>query len=206
MPSRPQIQFVAAITVLVFALGIIGSGGTVDSHWLRFYSYAVTAAVIALTAWNRWLWRTWLGQSFGATPRHLRGTWKGTLASQWIDPTTGRSPDPKPAYLVIRQTASSVTATMLTDEMRSTSSLAEVSKVDDAASLNYIYLSRPRSHVEHRSRMHFGSTSLDISGKPATRLQGRYWTDRDSRGELDLDQRVRKDADDYESAARLFQH
>jgi hypothetical protein len=94
---------------------------------------------------------------------------------------------------------------MLTDEMRSTSSLASVSGTDGDLSLNYIYLSRPKSRVEHRSRIHAGATSLDVSGKPASRLHGRYWTDRDSRGELDFTARVVQLADDYETAAKLFE-
>lgn len=205
MPTKPHVQVIAAVTVLVFAVGILASGGNVDSTWLKFYSMAVTVAVAVLTLWNRWLWRTRIGQSFKAAPRNLSGTWKGRLTSQWLDPTSGAARAPKPAYLVIRQTASTISVTMLTDEMRSTSSLAEVvAAADGASSLNYLYLSRPKSSVEPQSRMHPGATSLDVTGTPATRLHGRYWTDRESRGELDFDQRTRKLADDYETAASLF--
>ena len=67
-----------------------------------------------------------------------------------------------------------------------------------------MYLNRPDSSVEHRSRMHHGSASLDITGAPATRLRGRYWTDRDSEGELDFRERNRMLADDYDEADALF--
>ncbi len=52
--------------------------------------------------------------------------------------------------------------------------------------------------------MHHGSTVLDIVGNPAKRLSGRYWTDRDSRGELAFTERSKKIADDYLDAAELF--
>jgi hypothetical protein len=52
--------------------------------------------------------------------------------------------------------------------------------------------------------MHHGSTSLDITGLPATRLRGRYWTDRESQGELDLTERKRATVDDYDEARALF--
>src|SRR6266540_6888152 len=119
MLSKGQIYVVAALTVLVFAVGIILSGATVESSWLRFYSYAVMVGVVALALWNQWIWRLPLAQRFNSVPRDINGTWKGTLETQWVDPDGGRSPSSKPAYLVVRQTASSIAVTMLTDEMRS---------------------------------------------------------------------------------------
>ncbi len=202
--ARWQIQVIIAVAILVFAVGIVVTGGSPNPRWLQFYSYAVLAAVVVLTLWDRWIWRWRVSQRFSWVPRNIGGTWGGALTSQWIDPKTGNPPPTKPAYLVVRQTASSVSATMFTDEMRSRSSLGMVSGYDGAASLEYMYLSRPDSSVEHRSRMHHGSTSLDIVGAPAKRLKGRYWTDRDSKGELDFRKHTSKYADDYESAAELI--
>jgi hypothetical protein len=204
MMARPQVQLVAAVVVVVFAIGILTSGGNVDSGWLRFYSIAVTAALVVLGLWNRWLWRLSWVQRLQAVPRDLRGTWRGTLSSQWIDSKTGSSLPPKPAYLVLRQTFSAVSVVLITDESASKSSLARVRTGDGSAGLDYMYLNEPKSSVEHRSRMHHGSTSLSITGRPARRLHGRYWTDRDSRGELDFTERVNTTADDFESAESLF--
>jgi hypothetical protein len=204
MKHRLAIQVVAAVVVGVFAIGIWASGDKVDVGWLRFFSAAVLAAVAVLALWDRVLWKRPLFQRIRGVPRNLGGTWKGTLTSFWTDPQTGKPPAPKPAYLVIRQTVSAVSVALLTDESRSMSSYGVVSTVDGAASLDYIYLNRPDSRVEHRSRMHHGSASLDITGCPATRLRGRYWTDRDSRGELDFTARSPKTADDFDEAQALF--
>jgi len=204
MINKTLVQVIAGVVVLIFAVGILLSGGHADLAWLRFYSIAVTGAVVVLALWDRWLWRLKVVQSGKSIPRDLRGTWKGTLTSFWLDPNTGQGPAPKPAYIVIRQTWSSVSVTMLTDESRSHSSLGKVSSGDGVSSLDYMYLNRPDNRVEHRSRMHHGSTSLDITGNPVTRLRGRYWTDRDSRGELDFTQRVAALAEDYDSATNLF--
>lgn len=84
------------------------------------------------------------------------------------------------------------------------STVAQVFR-DNGCSLDYIYLNRPDSKVEHRSRMHHGSASLDITGLPATRLKGRYWTDRDTKGELDFTERRQKTVDDFEQGSSLFQ-
>ncbi len=204
MMGRAQAQIVVAVAVVVFAVGILLSGDEPNPGWLRFYSAAVALAVAILGAWDRWLWRLSLAQKVPSVPSDLSGTWKGTLTTFWIDPSTGESPPAKDAYLVIRQTASTVSVTMLTDEMRSRSSLSSLSGTDGDRSLDYMYLSRPDSRVEHRSRIHHGSTSLDLTGRPVTRLRGRYWTNRDSRGELDFKEHVKATVDDYESAVAQF--
>lgn len=204
MIAKPLVQALVALVVLVFAVGILTSGGRADAGWLSFYSYAVGVAMIGLWLWDRWLWRTGPAQKFRAIPHDLRGTWKGTLTSQWTDPLTSLPIPAKPAYLVIHQTWSAVSVTLLTDESASQSSLAKVKAEDNSASLDYMYLNEPKSSIEHRSRMHHGSTSLAISGRPAIRLYGRYWTDRESRGELDFKQHSSALADDYENAENLF--
>jgi ABC-type nickel/cobalt efflux system permease component RcnA len=202
--GRLQVQVVIACAVVVFALGIIVTGGEANPKWLQFYSYAVLAGVGALFLWDRWIWRTAWPQKLKAVPHDLNGTWEGVLTSFWKDPATGVSPPPKPAFLVIRQTSSTTSVTMLTDEMKSGSTFARVTRLDGDSSIAYMYLSKPANRVADRSRMHHGSTTLDISGTPATRLCGHYWTDRDSRGELDFTHRSAKHADDFQEAQGLF--
>jgi hypothetical protein len=198
------IRVVAAVVIIVLATGTWLTSGKVDVGWLRFFSAAVLTATLILALWDLWLWRTKLVQRIPGVPRCVRGTWQGTLTSFWVDPTTGASPPPKTVYLVIHQTATLVTIKLFTDESRSTSTLAAVSAVDSAWTLAYLYLNRPDMHAEHRSRMHHGSTVLDVSGSPATRLNGRYWTDRDSKGQLEFTKRDHKLADDYPEAAAYF--
>lgn len=204
MSRNILVQVVAAIVVTVFAVGIWFTGGIPDLSWLRFFSVAVFVAVGVLTIWDHWLWHLPLIQKLPQAPRDLRGTWKGTLESFWIDPATGSSPPVKAAYLVIRQSASTASVVMLTNESRSKSSLATISDDGVSASLDYMYLNCPDSRFEYRSRMHHGSTSLDIVGRPASRLRGRYWTNRDSRGELDFNERSKKIVDDFLEAETLF--
>jgi hypothetical protein len=199
------IQVAAAAVVLVFAVGIISSGDQVKSSWLGYYSYAVTAATVALALWNNWMWRWKWVQKLPRVTRSIRGTWRGTLTSGWNDPSTGLSPPPKPVFLVVRQSASSISAVLLTDESSSRSTLASLAEDEIGAALSYIYLNRPKIGVEHRSRMHNGSAFLEVSGRPASRLYGRYWTDRDTRGEFNFDQCRIAIADDFDEALRLFQ-
>lgn len=201
---RQLVQVVATVVVLVFGLGLWLSDVEPMLTWLRFYSGAVIAATAVLWLWESILWRTQAGQAVKSVPRNLNGTWKGTLSSFWVDPSTQKRIDPKTAYLVVRQTATSIRVILLTDESRSVSSVGHVSGDEGERSLDYMYLNRPQARVEDRSRMHHGSTSLDIIGDRPHRLRGRYWTDRDTRGELDFTDRDKRKVDSYEDAVALF--
>ena len=204
MTSRVHVQLVSAIVVAVFAGGIWLSGGQLHSQWLRFYGAAVFLATVALSLWESYFWRLPLVQRIGAVPPNLRGTWKGTLTSLWIDPKTGISLPPKTAYLVVRQRASSVSVTLITDESRSSSYMGQVDTIDGNTVLSYSYRNRPSPLVESRSRMHHGTALLDVSGRPVDRLEGRYWTDRDSKGELGFSTHSKFFVNDFTSAERLW--
>lgn len=204
MIKRTTIQIVAGVVLTVFAAGIILTGGRLEAGWLRFYSVAVLVAMGLFACWEHFAWRWALVQKYRGGPRDLRGTWKGRIRSFWQNPETGVCPPEKDVYLVIRQTATSCSVVLLTDESRSASRFAMIEEDTAGATLLYIYVNRPDLHVEHRSRMHHGTTSLDITGRPPTRLRGRYWTDRDSRGELDFVERNPSASEDFDEAQRLF--
>ena len=197
-------QVVALVVVLALMVGIWSTGDTVNPEWLRFFSAAVFVATLTLNLWDWLIWRIGPLQRIGSVPRNLRGTWEGELTSFWEDPDTGATPPPKTVYLVVRQTASTVSTVLYTDEAKSYSTLGHVSTKTALPALEYLYEGRPDSRVEDRSRAHRGTASLDISGRPATKLKGRYWTDRDSRGELVFTSRAKRLADDYQNAASLF--
>lgn len=68
-----------------------------------------------------------------------------------------------------------------------------------------MYRNTPRAAVRHRSEVHHGSFKLDIGGEPVDRLEGYYWTDRNTMGEFDFDRRSRKNkvVESYAAAQAL---
>jgi hypothetical protein len=204
MKRTITIRIIVGVVVVVFVIGTWAQNGRPDLAAVKFFSAAVLASTVLFNLWDFWLWRLSPVQRIPGVPRSVRGTWKGTLTSFWVDPTTGQMPQPKTVYLVVRQTGSLVIVKLFTDESRSTSALANVSEVDGSFLLTYLYLNKPEMRVEHRSRIHHGSAVFDISGCPAKRLKGRYWTDRDSKGELEFAERGKKLADDFAEAETLF--
>lgn len=173
MTRRVLVQIVAAVVVAVFAVGILLGSDTRPATWLRFYSVAVSCSLGILWLWEHLLWRLSLFQAIPGVPRNVRGTWKGRVVSLWSDPDTGVSPDDLRAFLIIRQSASSISIVLLTEESRSQSSIASLVESDGMVTLTYVYVNSPSILVEGRSRMHHGSAALNISGSPATLLNGR---------------------------------
>ena len=203
LSRRLQAQLIVGVAVLVFSGGIVFSGGQVQTGWLRFFGAAVFASVLLLGAWERFLWRVPLIQRFSSTP-DLNGTWKGQLVSFWTDSATNRRVPPKRAFLVVRQTASTISVVWITNESMSRSFMAEVAVRYDVKELNYMFVNSPDAEQEHRHHMHRGAAHLIISGQPVSKLQGRYWTDRQTKGEMVLTERHARYADDYEAAKALF--
>ena len=204
MISRLTASLIVAVVVAVFAIGIWMAGDVPRTAWLRFYSMAVLGVMAVLAVWEHLLWRLPSIQKMPKVPRDIRGTWRGFLMSTWTG-ANGTQVPPKHAYLVARQTASTVSVVLLTDESGSESTLARVTTDSAFVSLDYMYLNEPDEHVRDRSKMHHGSASLVVSGSPATRIRGGYWTNRDTRGELDFTVRIPTLVEDYKDAVRAFE-
>ena len=200
---RAYIQIIAGIVALIFTILLWKSGITPEVKWLRGYSIAVLLVIVLWGAWDRWLWRASVFQRMQFVPPRISGTWKGELRSYWTDPDTKARPPKKDAYLVIKQTFSSVSVMLLTDESQSQSQsvLAKATKING---LSYLYLNEPEMAADEGSHMHRGAAMFRLSDTPVAMLRGRYWTDRETKGELVFKERHPKLADDYEMAVALF--
>ncbi len=125
------------------------------------------------------------------------------LRSHWTAPDTETTIPEKDAYLVVRQTFSGVSTMLFTDESQS-GSYSLLAKVTRANGLSYLYLNEPEMKANEGSQMHRGAAMFRLSGSPVDTMRGRYWTDRDTKGELVFKERRSECADDYRMAARLF--
>lgn len=189
MPARNVLYFVAGITVAV-VLGysaIRGHTPQTASQWLSPIGPAVTASALILVIFDRWLWRLPGVCNLHGTPV-LHGTWHGSLASDWVDPETNKriSPDPN-VFLVVRQRFWRVSVRLLTKESSSESVVASFNAhTDGVRDLVWVYMNMPRAGVRHRSEVHFGGTVLGAPRDRSAGLHGHYFTDRASKGELNL--------------------
>lgn len=200
MISGTLIRVLVVIVSLVFVVGSWITTGAPNISLFSFFSIAVFVCTVLFLLWDRWIWKLKLAQMIPGVSRNLSGTWEATLESFWINPATSSSPPAKTVYVVIRQTSSAASVTLISDESKSKSSLARVVKEDGSWLLHYVYTNEPRLEIRGRSPIHHGSAVLAVTGSPARRLEGGYWTDRDSKGQLKLMKRSKTLAEDFEEA------
>ena len=203
MPSRTQVQVVLFIAVIVWAALLFLEGVTLKPSYLKPFSITVVVVILILLAFERWLWR--IRPVARALHRPvLKGTWKGQLSSTWKDSTTGQRIEPIDVFLAVRQTYSAISLRVMTSESISKSLVASLdASRDDVATISSTYQNVPRLLVRDRSSIHHGALMLEVTGQPAKQLQGCYWTDRDTKGELVLNSHSRKLFTTFNEAAAV---
>lgn len=194
MPGKVLLYGMAGLTIAVLALLSLVHGHPPHkaSDWLAPIGPAVTVAGIALWLFDHYLWR-WPGICKLVRRPVLNGTWHGELESDWVNPETGEQvPIDTEVFLVIRQRFWQLSARLLTRESSSASALASLtSGPDGVQQFLWVYTNVPRVAVRDRSEIHRGTVVLSVSRQP-DRLEGEYFTDRRTRGELRLISRYTK--------------
>lgn len=202
MPSRAAIQAIIAVAAVVWLVGLAVQGVDVEWSWMRWYSVAVAFVALLSVSFDRWLWRLPPVKWVVRRP-DVAGTWKGWLRSEWVD-AAGNRPAPIEVYLVLRQTFADVRVTVLTPESKSDSLTAKLDPDDLTPTLTYTYRNTPRLTHQARSRIHHGTVCLQVHGKPPECLEGSYWTDRTSQGEMEFRKRSRQRCSEFGQAQTAF--
>ncbi len=200
--SRGTVQVIISIAVLVWAVMLILQGVDLEFGFLRPYSVAVGATVIALNVYDKWLWKIPPLRHVPKRPPNLSGTWRGTLHSEYRDPKTGKVVPPIKAFMVVEQTASTISIRQLTSESRSRSLTASLEKNAGMWVASFTYINEPHLRYQSRSPMHLGAGVMNIHGSPPTSIDGQYWTSRDSKGELRFGRKSKKVYTRFEDAER----
>jgi len=165
---------------LLIAAGFFTDGPKVAGITVGRLGIVSSVMVAAITVFNRWLWRLPPVVRILRTGPVLRGTWKGELISTHDNVR-------RTVYLAVRQTFAEIEVRMLTEESTSeTSSCQLMRKAEGLSVLEYSYGNVPRATVRDRSEVHFGAARLECTGQQPTRIEGAYWTDRRTTGEMDL--------------------
>jgi len=184
MIERKTIQIIVAIVAAVWLIFALLEGQPLLPTPLKLYSVGVTAATFAFLAYERYLWKWPLVRRFTGLP-NLDGTWRGTLVSSYL--RDGQPIPPIPTVLRIKQTAASISVTLMTAESSSISEQAKlIREADGRWRLSWLYANTPRQSVRHRSERHQGACYLYIGSSSADGLRGEYFTDRLTLGELHM--------------------
>lgn len=199
MFAKAPIQMAVTVAAVIWAVMLLVQGANVDSSFLRPYSAAVGGAVIALTLFDRYMWRWPLIAKVAPRPV-FHGTWHGKLKTSWQDPATGDTPGPITVVLSVRQTFSTVKASLMTAESTSESLAAAI----NGNTLWAAYMNIPKALVRDRSPIHRGSVVVTAHGRPIEQLEGEYWTDRLTVGEVRFDQHLAAVHTSFKKATAAF--
>lgn len=185
MLSRLHLSTILVVAAALWGGVLVVEGVAVNGTWIRPFSTVVGVLLLLLAAFDLWAWRLRVLHGWFVPRPDLRGTWRIELQSDWKDPATDAVIGPIVAYLVVRQTFSSLSIRMLTAESASELVAAEINKAGDGTyRLAAVYRNEPKLSVRERSPIHYGALLLDVQGDPVKNLAGYYWTDRNSRGEV----------------------
>lgn len=177
------IWIVVSLSLIVFFLFYISSASssknTISDIWSNVGK--TVAIVVAFSiAFNKWLWKWKYFHSWLVPFPNLNGKWKGTIHYYWDGAYHNKETEVR-----IVQSFLHIQVQIKTDESWSNSicSSFDIDEDKGIRQLIYSYLNVPKASVRERSQIHYGTASLYISDD-FQQMEGNYWTDRKSQGEL----------------------
>jgi len=182
---------VQIITFLVIWVGVLFVAGTISPFdpWTAIKQIPEAISIYAIVGiiFVRWVWRWHPLQNWLIKIPDLQGTWRGELRSDWVDPKTQKGIRPIPAMLVIKQNFSKIDCLLMTKESESYAVSANFNLAPNGdLYLAYSYTNRPKANLRGRSPMHDGAALVKVIRKPTLMLEGEYWTNRKTKGEMTL--------------------
>ncbi len=189
-------KLLAGVIILAFLIGCLLRQSVYSS-----FTTAATVGGLFLVLWDRCLWHLWPFYPYFDNKPDMRGTWQGLLHSNYHKPETGERRINVESYLVIRQTYSKIDVRYFSGESGSVSLSANLfADSEGLFTLACTYRNTPRISVRERSPIGYGGMLLSVRGKPIHRIDGEYWTDRKTKGEMEFTARSEKLAEDFQQA------
>ena len=133
----------------------------------------------------------------------LRGTWKGELECTWVSPDTKEKLPKIEVYLVIRQTFTTLDVRLFSAESSSISLAASVfSDKVGLYTLATAYRNTPTLLRRSKSPISHGGLLVSVRGNPVHQLDGEYWTDRYTMGEVKFTAKIRPQCHEFDEARK----
>lgn len=196
MKSPALIARTVAIAVSgVWALAIWITGLDLDQGIRRWMVYLPSVVGFGVVVWDLWLWKTPGISKITGHPR-LYGTWKVTLTpSQHSRIPKAGNRGPISGAMVIDQTFWTLAIQFHTEQSTSGSVTASLVPQRDSRNIKdlyFTYTNRARQEHNQRSIPHHGTCLLQVAGTEPTAMDGSYWTDRLTTGDMTLQRVDRK--------------
>lgn len=171
------------VYAIIFAL--TQNFDSIDFHKaITHVSTTISINIIIWMIFIAWAWKWKIFYPWLVPFPNLSGNWEGTIKSNWKE----KELDPIPIEVSITQNFFNIQVRIKTNESRSYSIGAsfDIDNERGFQQLFYTYLNTPKAGVRERSEIHYGSTILNFDGFNVTKMDGEYWTDRETTGEIIL--------------------
>jgi hypothetical protein len=161
---------------------------SIDFHKaITHVSTTISINIILWMIFIAWAWKWKMFYPWLVPFPNLSGDWEGTIKSNWKE----KELEPIPIEVSITQNFFNVQVRIKTKESRSYSIGAsfDIDNERGFQQLFYTYLNTPKAGVRERSEIHYGSTILNFDGFNVTKMDGEYWTDRETTGDIILNKK-----------------
>ncbi|GAA3327934.1 hypothetical protein GCM10017711_33640 [Paeniglutamicibacter sulfureus] len=188
--GRPTV-LVRAVTLIIssiYSIVLFMLGFELPGWWRFVVSFLPTLAIAGVVLWDVWLWRLPGVQKLVRRP-DLRGLWRVTLTPHPDSHIPeGGNRGPIAGFLEVKQSFWTVYLRLYTDQSASKSTAttwlpAYESFVD---SLTFTYDNTPKMSESHRSMRSSGACNLNPTLLKPDEVEGTYFTDRFTKGDMVL--------------------
>jgi len=158
---------------------------SIDFHKaITHVSTTISINIILWMLFIAWAWKWKIFYPWLVPFPNLSGNWEGTIKSNWKE----KELEPIPIEVSITQNFFNIQVRIKAKESRSYSIGAsfDIDNERGFQQLFYTYLNTPKAGVRERSEIHYGSSILNFDGFKVTKMDGEYWTDRETTGEIIL--------------------
>ncbi|PZO07997.1 MAG: hypothetical protein DCF27_09525 [Lysobacteraceae bacterium] len=207
MFTRLQITAALAVATSAWAAMLWLQGTKLSWEHLAPFTTVVGVLVVVALFMEHLLWRLRVFQGWLFDRPDLRGTWKVTIQSDWVNPETGENAPPVTAYAGIVQSLSKLQIQLMTPESESCllAHAIEPKACGNRFNVSVVYSNTPGVELRGvRSERHVGAAQIGTHGqkfKPDS-LTAEYWTDRKTVGRMTFEGRVPTVYSRYEDAQR----
>jgi hypothetical protein len=174
-----------AFFVYVILFSLTQNFDSIDFHKaVAHISTTISINIIIWTIFIAWAWKWKIFYPWLVPFPNLSGDWEGTIKSNWKD----KNLELIPIEVSITQNFFNIQVRIKTKESRSYSIGAsfDIDNERGFQQIFYTYLNTPKAGVRERSEIHYGSTVLNFDGFKVLKMEGEYWTDRETTGEITL--------------------